>query len=309
MTIRRHTAVWVIFTLTLFSAFLVYSQDGKKSPPIFRVDVDTVYVKVSVADPLGRYVTGMEKESFKIYEDNVEQTVLHFSMPSAPISVCIVFDISGSMGYHKNIQLGKTWLANLLRSTFIEGRHPDDEYSLITFNHKVNLVQAFTNKSNEVENALASKKSGGSTALYDAVYRALDHIKEGKNEKKAIILITDGEENSSRYKWGDIREFCKESDVQVYGIGVQGPEQYGHSTISHLVGITGGRAFAGGWGDLAYYFDLINAELRSQYLLSYVPTNPVHDGKWRRIRVKLDTPRGFPKLIIRAREGYYAARY
>ena len=299
----------MISALLLFFVSYLCSQDKKTTPPIFRVDVDTVYVKVSVSDQLGRYVTGLEKENFKIYEDNVEQTALHFSMPSAPISVGIVFDISGSMGFSHNIRIGKSWLASLLRSTFMEGRHPEDEYSLITFNHKVNLVQAFTENSNEVENALASMKPGGWTALYDAVYRALDLIKEGRNEKKAIVLITDGEENSSRYKWGEIREFCKESDVQIYGIGLLGPEQYGHGTISHLVGITGGRAFSGSLGDLAYYFDLINAELRSQYLLSYVPTNTVHDGKWRRIRIKLDAPAGLPKLTIRARDGYYASKY
>ncbi|MBN1569777.1 MAG: VWA domain-containing protein [Acidobacteria bacterium] len=307
MIARNQVFLWMISASLLIFTPSLPCQEKQATPPIFRVEVETVYVKVSISDPLGRYVTGLEKENFKIYEDNIEQTILHFSMPAAPISVGIVFDISGSMGYGRNIRIGKSWLANLLRSIFIEARHPEDEFSLITFNNKVNLVKAFTDKSNEVENALSPTKPGGSTALYDAVYRALDHIKEGKNDKKAIVLITDGEENSSRYKWSEVREFCKESDVQIYGIGMPGPEQYGHSTISHLVGLTGGRAFSGEWGDLSYYFDLINAELRSQYLLSYVPSNTLHDGKWRRIRVKLDVPAGLPKLTIRAREGYYAS--
>jgi Ca-activated chloride channel family protein len=115
-------------------------------------------------------------------------------------------------------------------------------------------------------------------------------MKEARNEKKALILITDGEDNSSRYNREDVSEFCKESDVQIYAIGLAGPEGYGHSVLNHLVSLTGGRLFFTGLGELGYYFNLIHAELRSQYLLSYIPSNTAHDGKWRRIKIKLDPP-------------------
>ena len=303
------TRYWLVSTILLYFASCLIGQDEKTPPPLFKVSVDTVYVKVAVADRLNRYVTGLQKQHFKIYEDNVEQTIQHFSQPLAPVSLGIVFDVSGSMGFDDNIRIGKSWLASLLRTSFLETRNPEDEYSLITFNQKVNLVQAFEETGAEALNDVALQKPGGWTALYDAVYRGLDHLKEAKNEKKALILITDGEENKSRYSWSEVRDLSTESDVQIYGLGLSGPEGYGHRNINDLIGLTGGRVFFGSYADLGYYFDLIHAELRTQYLLSYIPTNPVHDGKWRRIRIKLDPPPGTPKLSIRARDGYYARKF
>ena len=171
MTIRQQTRIWVIPAILLCFANSLDSQEKKTTPPVFRVAVDTVYVKVTVADPLGRYVTGLEKEHFKIYEDNIEQTVLHFSQPSAPISVGIIFDISGSMGFSGNIRIGKNWLAGLLQSSFLDVRTPEDEYSLITFNETVNLVKAFADDTEDMQHEVVSQKAGGWTALYDAVYQ------------------------------------------------------------------------------------------------------------------------------------------
>jgi Ca-activated chloride channel homolog len=298
--------------LRLIAAFLLCfhestsGQDKKPSVPLFRVDVETVYVKVTVSDPLGRYVTGLEKEHFKVYEDNVEQTISHFSQESAPISLGFVFDISGSMGTGLNVGKAKNWFIRLL-----EIRNPDDEYALITFNTKVNLVQAFTSDSAELQNDIAYQKSGGRTALYDAVYRGLDHVREGKNDKKALILVSDGEDNSSRYRATEVRELSKESDVQIYAIGLVGPEGYGQGVLNSIARITGGRAFfPSGYGadNIGYYIDLIHTELRNQYLLGYVPSNRTRDGNWRQIKVKLDAPRGFPKLAVRNRDGYYAGK-
>ncbi len=263
-----------------------------------------MFVKVSVTDPLNRYVTGLEKENFKVYEDKVEQTILHFSQQSAPISVGIIFDISGSMKDNNNIKKAKAAITR-----FLEAGNPEDQYFLITFNHKTNLAQGFTDQSSSLASDVAFQKPGGRTALYDAVYMGLDEVKEGRNEKKALILITDGEDNSSRYSPSEVREFAKESDVQIYGIGEEGKLGYGRSEIQNIVGITGGRAFfPNNFNELDYYIDLVHAELRNQYVLGYVPTNKAHDGKWRRIRVKLDAPQGLPKLIVHAKEGYYAPK-
>jgi Ca-activated chloride channel family protein len=261
-------------------------------------------VKVSVTDPLNRYVTGLEKEHFKVFEDKVEQTIVHFNQESAPISVGLIFDVSGSMKDNNNIKKAKSAI-----SRFLEGGNPNDEYFLITFNQKTTLVQSFTSQSASLQNDVAFQKPGGRTAMYDAVYMGLDQIKQAKNEKKALILITDGEDNSSRYSPTEVREFAKESDVQIYAIGEEGNLGYGRSEIQNIVGITGGRTFfPNNFNELDYYIDLVHAELRSQYVLGYQPTNTSHDGKWRRIRVALDAPKGLPKLIIKAREGYYAPK-
>jgi Ca-activated chloride channel homolog len=289
-------------------ACLCFNLGGqeKKQPtrPLFKIDVETVFVKVSVTDPLNRYVTGLEKEHFKIYEDKVEQEILHFSQQSAPISVGLIFDVSGSMKDNDNIRKAKNAIAR-----FMQTDNPEDETFLVAFNHNTNLVHDFTNQSSSVQNDVAIQKPGGRTALYDAVYLGLDKIKRGKNEKKALILITDGEDNSSRYSAAEVREFAKESNVQIYGIGQEGKLGYGASVIQNIIGITGGRGFfPNNFNELDYYIDLIHAELRNQYVLGYRPTNQGHDGKWRRITVKLDAPQGLPKLIVHAREGYYAPR-
>lgn len=297
----------MLWTVLFFLASCLDGQDKKDQPPLFKVQVDTVYLKVSVADRLNRYVTGLEKENFKVYEDNVEQQVIHFSQQSAPISVGIIFDISGSMGYGGNMRIGKSWLTRFLRSS-LEIRNPLDEYSLITFNTAINLVKTFSDSTGDVQSEVALQKPGGWTALYDAIYRGLDHLKQGRNEKKALIVVSDGEDNRSRYSFSDVRELCRESDVQIYGIGLPGPESRGHGTMGELVALSGGRAFFSGLGDLGYYFDLIHAELRSQYLLGYIPSNRARNGLWRQIRVKLDAPKGLPKLSIKTKDGYYAPK-
>lgn len=259
---------------------------------------------MSVSDPIGRYVTGLEKEHFKVYEDKVEQEIDYFIQQAAPISVGIIFDVSASMKDNNNIRKAKAAIAR-----FLQQGNPEDEYFLITFNQKTTLVQSFTDQSSTLQSDVAFQKPGGRTAMYDAIYMGLDQIRGAKNEKKALILITDGEDNSSRYSLSEVREFAKESDVQIYGIGEEGRLNYGRYEIQNIVGITGGRTFfPNSFNELDYYIDLIHAELRNQYVLGYKPTNRTHDGKWRKIRVKLDAPKGLPKLIVHAKEGYYAPK-
>ncbi len=302
----RFRAVSALFV----AAFLTYALDlmgqaqRPATTPLFKVGVETVFVKVSVTDPLNRYVTGLEKEHFQIYEDKVEQTISHFHQQSAPISVGLIFDVSGSMKDNNNIKKAKNAI-----SRFLQSGNPDDEYFLITFNQKTTLVQSFTAQSSSLQNDVAFQKPGGRTAMYDAVYMGLDQIKNAKNEKKALIVITDGEDNSSRYSANEVREFAKESDVQIYAIGEEGKLGYGRAEIQNLVSTTGGRTFfPNNFNELDYYIDLIHAELRTQYVIGYIPTNKSHDGKWRRIRVKLDAPQGLPKLMVHAKEGYYAPK-
>jgi len=296
---------WIILAFSGVIAFSLHAQSQKPaSPPVFKVDVEMVFVKVSVTDPLNRYVTGLETQHFRVYEDNVEQTISHFNQEAAPISAGIIFDVSASMKDNNNIRKAKNAITR-----FLQFGNPVDEYFLITFNNRTNLALSFTDQSSSLENEAAFQKAGGTTALYDAVYLGLDQIKKGAHEKKALIVISDGEDNSSRYTSTEIREFAKEMDVQVYAIGQTGPLGTGSSELQRIVNITGGRAFfPNNFNELDYYIDLVHAELRSQYVLGYMPTNKGHDGKWRRIRIKLDAPQGLPKLILHAREGYYAPK-
>jgi Ca-activated chloride channel family protein len=302
VNVRKPTFLLLVFLIFCSGLHLAGQDRKKQSTPLFKVDVETVFVKVAVSDPLNRYVTGLEKEHFRIFEDNIEQEIIHFDQQSAPISVGIIFDISGSMKDNANIIKAKSAIAK-----FLEYGNPEDEYLLITFNQKTKLVRDFSQQVSTLQNDIVFQKPGGNTSLYDAVYMGLSYVMEGTNEKKALILITDGQDNSSRYSSKEVREFAKESSVQIYSIGQLGELGYGMSIIRELVNITGGRAFfPNNFNELDYYIDLIHAELRNQYVLGYRPTNQNHDGKWRRIKVQLDAPKGLPDLKVRAREGYYA---
>jgi Ca-activated chloride channel homolog len=296
--------VFVVFAFMLaYPAAASNAQDSKKNrPPVFRIGVETVFVNVTVADTYNRYVTGLEKEHFRIFEDRIEQSITYFSQEPAPISVGIILDVSSSMKDDGNIQKAKSAIGR-----FLINDSTQDEYFLMTFNHEVTLLHDFTNRATDLQNAAAWLQPGGQTALYDAVYRGVDHALNGRNTKKAIIVITDGEDNSSRYSPREVRELARESDVQIYVIGQQGRLGYGIAEIKNLVSITGGRPFfPNNFNELEYYIDIIHAELRSQYLLGYTPSNLEHDGKWRRINVRLEPPQGLPRLSIHAREGYYA---
>ncbi len=294
----------ILVSVVVLLGTVAFSPAQHAKPPLFKVDVDTVFVKVSVTDPLDRCVTGLERDDFKLYEDKVKQRISVFKEEPAPVSVGIIFDVSGSMKTNGNIGSARAAL-----SRFLQGANPEDEFFLIEFNQEVAVVSDFTHDGASLMNKAALRLPGGRTAIYDAVYRGLEKIKEGKNDRKALILITDGEDNSSRYSPSEVREFAKESDVELYAIGEPGELGYGRSEIENIVHMSGGRAFfPDSFNDLDYYVDLIYSELRNEYVLGYVPNNKEHDGKWRKIEVKLDPPAGLPRLAVRAREGYYASR-
>jgi Ca-activated chloride channel family protein len=302
--VRNRISCLLLIPLLCLCSDLSGQDRQQRKRPLFKVDVETVFVKVAVTDEMNRYVTGLEQEHFKVYEDNVEQEIIHFDQQTAPISVGIIFDVSGSMKENQNIKKAKNAIAR-----FLESGNTEDEYFLITFNQKTKLVRGLDEQVDSLQNDVAFQKPGGDTALYDAVYMGLNYVMQGKNDKKALILITDGEDNSSRYSPSEVNEFAKESGVQIYGIGQKGDLGYGMPLVSKIASITGGRAFfPNNFNELDYYIDSIHAELRNQYVLGYQPTNQVHDGKWRRIKVKLDAPRGLPRLSVHAREGYYAPK-
>ncbi len=291
----------IVFNLLFLFVLLGAGASGQeRSTPRFRVGVDTVTVQVTVSDPLNRYVVGLEKEHFKIFENKVEQTITHFFSDKSPISAGIILDVSGSM----KINIGSARNAVV---RFLERGDPGDQYFLITFNNRTTLVQDFTPGSGNIQNQISISNPKGRTALYDAVYLGLEKMRDSRQDKKALIIITDGEDNSSRYTFRELKDFVKESDVQIYVIGARGQLGYGRGIIADFGRLTGGRSFfPNNFKQLDYFVDLIHTELRNQYILGYRPADRNFSGEWRKINVRLEPPEGLPKLRVRAKEGYFA---
>lgn len=286
-----------------------YADKPKVTERSIRVDVDLVLVNVTVTDPFNRLVTGLESENFRVFEEKSEQEVLHFSSEDVPISIGVIFDLSGSMS-------NKVDKARLAAIQFFKTANPQDEFCLVSFNDRAQLVSRFTNQVEELQTRLMYTGAKGRTALLDAIYLGLSQMKGARNTKKALLIISDGGDNSSRYNEADIRNFVKEADVQLYAIGIYEPtgtrgrtpeEMGGPSLLNDLSELTGGRAFTvENLNDLPDIAAKISMELRNQYVLGYKPANKSHDGKWRKIKVRLRPPKGLPPLNVYAKAGYYA---
>jgi len=267
-----------------------------------RVDVNSVRVRVSVSDALNRFVTGLKQEHFELYEDKVKQTIVNFTQQPAPVTLGLVFDVSRSMK-------PKILKARKNAIQFLEDGDPQDEFLLVLFSDRARVAQQLTHDIRHIQNKISLTTPKGNTALLDAIYIGLDKIQEGTHAKKALIVITDGEDNNSRYSFGEVKEFAREIDCQIYIIGEHGHMGYGESIMQQLAKMSGGRVFfPNSINELEYFIELIHSELRNQYILGYIPTNKRKDGSWRKINVKLDPPPGLPKLFLHYREGYYAPK-
>jgi Ca-activated chloride channel family protein len=306
---RLHGIVKLIVVVAL-AAGTVSAQQLKTPAPngsqTLKVDVDLVVVNATVTDPHNRYVTGLEREHFQLWEDKVEQSLEYFSAEDVPLTVGIIFDVSGSMK-------DKLSAARDAAVTFLKMGNPADEYLLVEFSNRPELTQDLTTDVERLQNRIVFAPAKGMTALYDAVYVGLNRIKEGSNPKKALLLITDGEDNRSRYNFSNIREFVKEQDVQIYAIGIVdawasqfGTGTSGRALIQELSELTGGRAFfPGSVYELEDICTKIAIELKNQYVLGYRSTNESQNGKWRKIRIQITPPTGLPRLNVRAKAGYY----
>jgi len=285
------------------------APENERIKPNLRIDTNLVLVPITVTTPMNQIVTGMEKENFRLFEDKVEQEITYFASFDAPISIGLVFDASGSMGN----KLNKSRQA---AAAFFKTANPEDEFFLIQFNERPQLVVPFTRNVEEIQNRLTFTQAKGRTALLDALYLAMQTLKKGRNPRKAILVISDGGDNSSRYTETEIRNLLKEADAQVYAIGIFEPigsrgrtaeELAGPGLLSDLAEMTGGRHFpVDNLNDLPDIAAKIGLELRNQYVLGYISKNQNRDGKYRRITVKLNQPRGLPPLRALHRQGYYA---
>jgi len=274
-----------------------------------RVETTLVQIPVAVTDSLNRFVLGLQKEDFHLFEDGVELNIAHFSGEDAPISVGLVFDESGSMDY----KLGTSQAAV---AQFMKTMNAGDEAFLVEFSDAAKLSVGFTSHPEKIQSALTAAQPAGLTAMLDAVNLALHEMKKATNSRKAIVIISDGGDNHSQYTPAQIEALVREADVQIYAMGVFEPvlslglapeEVSGPRLLSEIATQTGGRAFSAALlGDLPSVSARIAVELRNQYVLGYYPKNQAHDGHYRKVEVKVSQPPGVSALKAHWRLGYYA---
>ena len=276
---------------------------------VIRTDVDLALVNVTVTDPYNRLVTGLEQDNFRVSEDGTEQEIVSFSSEDVPISIGVIFDFSGSMS-------NKVDKAREAALQFFKTANPQDEFFLVSFNERAELTSAFTNSVEDLQSRMMLTAPKGRTALLDAIYLGLSQMRGAHNAKRALLILSDGGDNHSRYNENDIKRLVKEADTQLYAIGLFDPLGYRNRTMEELNGpslladiteLTGGRVFAvEHLNDLPDIASKIGMELRNQYVLGYRPSNHAHDARWRKIKVKLRAPKGLPPLTVYSKTGYYA---
>jgi Ca-activated chloride channel homolog len=271
-----------------------------------KVDVDLVLIPATITDPLNRLVTGLERTNFELFENGEKQEIRHFSSEDAPLSLGVIFDMSGSM----NSKLEKAREAVV---EFFRTANPQDEFFMIAFSEKPELLSDFTSSVEDIQGKLVTAVAKGRTALLDAIYLGLNKMRHAHEQKKALLIISDGGDNHSRYTESEIKNLVKEADVQIYAIGIfdvnpsTTEERMGPTMLGAITDVTGGRTYTiDNPNELADVATKIGIELRNQYVLGYRPKNPVHDGKWRKVRVKLNPPKGLPPLHVYSKTGYYA---
>lgn len=280
-----------------------------KPPQVMHVEVELALVNVVVTDPYNRLVTGLDPDNFRVFEDNVEQEIVTFSSEDVPISIGVIFDCSGSMSN----KLGKAREAAI---EFFKTANPADEFFLVSFNERAELTSSFTNSVEDLQSQMMLTSSKGRTALLDAIYLGLSQMRGAHNTKRALLILSDGGDNHSRYEENDIKRLVKEADTQLYAIGIFDPLGYrsrtpeelnGPSLLTEITEMTGGRVFAAeNISELPDIAVKIGLELRNQYVLGYRPSHKAHDGRWRKIKIKMRAPRGLPPLTVYSKTGYYA---
>jgi Ca-activated chloride channel homolog len=273
-------------------------------------NTDLITLTVTVTDTYGRYVSGLSKNAFSILDNKQPQDIAFFSDDDSPVSVGVIFDVSGSMSGDK-VKRARDAL-----SKFIQTSHDSDEYFLIAFNSRAQLLLDKTRDGNSVLNKLTFVETKSQTALYDACYLGVEKVQRGQHPKRALLLISDGQDNNSRYTFKELQKLLKESDVTLYAIGILSGSDAGSSLgmegqgiLDELAGVSGGKAFfPRSAAEMDDIFEQIALELRHQYSIGYKPESFVNDGKWHRVKISVKPPKGLPRLFVRAKEGYYATQ-
>jgi Ca-activated chloride channel family protein len=283
------------------------ARDATSAPGSnIHVDVNLVLIPMTVTDPMNRLVTGLERDNFSITDNNTGQTIKTFATQDAPLTIGIVFDLSGSME-------SKFLRARKALTEFLRTCNPQDEFFVVGFNDHPAVIVDYTSEVDDVEARMVMLKPEKRTALIDAVYLGVDKLKTAKYQRKALLVISDGGDNRSRYTDGELQRAVRESEVQIYSIGIFDPyagtteEREGPELLRSISEATGGRVFPiVDLADLADVAQKISQELRNEYVIGYTPTDTRRDGSWRKVKVRLLPPPGLPILTVHNREGYYA---
>lgn len=271
-----------------------------------QVNADLVLVPLTVTDPQNRLVTGLERSNFALFDNNSQQVIKSFATEDAPLSIGIIFDLSGSMQ-------SKFVRARKALSEFLHTCNPQDEFFVIGFNDRPAILVDYTSDVEDVEARMVMLKPENRTALVDAMYLGVNKLRDAKYTRKALLVVSDGGDNRSRYTQGELTRLVRESEVQIYSVGIfdsYAPtveEQNGPQLLHDLSETTGGRLFVvRDVQDLADIAERISEELRNEYVLGYTPTDRRRNGAWRKLNVRLLPPPGLPDLTVHNREGYYA---
>jgi VWFA-related protein len=279
----------------------VAAKSRGRSNAAIRVDTKLVLIPVTVTDSYGAAFPGLARDTFHLFEDGVEQDVKYFTAEDAPVSLGIVFDASRSME-------GKLDQSRAAVSRFFHTTVPGDEFFLVEFNNAPRLSSPFTRNTESIEKALVGITARNWTALLDAVYMAIHEMKHAANARKALLILSDGGDNNSRYTETEIRSRVREADVCIYSIGLGGGLLKHHvRLLKDLSDATGGQyAHAEKMTDLPDVVARISGAIRYQYLLGYSSSNSSNDGMYRKIQVRLKQPDAGPSLHASWRTGYYA---
>jgi len=279
---------------------------GTRQQPL-RVSVDLVLIPVTVTDALNHPHTNLTRENFTVYEGSQTQEIRYFSTEDSPISIGLLLDVSGSM--RDKIDTERTALEQFFRNA-----NPEDDYFVITFNNTPRVLSDVTQSTAGIETELGLVEPSGSTALLDAMYLGLSKLRSARYSRRALVIISDGGDNASRYNFREIKDLVAESDVMVYAIGIFGSSPFkafeevmGERWLKGLTDITGGRtSTVKNINQLPEECAHLSRELRSQYILGYQPSDKLTVGKWRKVRVTVRNPTQTDQLQSHYRRGYYA---
>jgi VWFA-related protein len=282
------------------------ANSGSQDPKI-RVDVNLVVLHTTVLDDRGRFADGLKEENFRVLEDKAEQKLAIFKREDIPVSMGLVIDNSGSMR-------DKRPRVNAAALTLVEASNPQDEAFVVNFNDDfyLDLDKDFSSSIPELKEALERIDSRGSTALYDAVIGSLDHVRKGKKDKKVLLVVTDGEDNTSHNSLEKTIREIQKTDTVIYTIGLLGEESKKNAkrakrALEEIAKASGGLAFfPENVSDVKDICENVAHDIRNQYTLAYYPTNTKRDGTFRTVQVDIIPPRGRGKLTARTRNGYYA---
>ncbi len=303
MRSSRFGLACLVFAVTggIACAQTTVSLTARSRPPAnglpasnFRVDARLVQIPVTVTDPMDRNVMSLTAENFRVFEDEVPQQIAAFSMNDAPLSAGIVFDTSGSMKHR--VQDSRAAVQQFLTTAV-----PEDEFSLVQFADAASLLAPLTLQPSEILRHLTSLDAHGWTALYDAVFLSMQQMRRATNPRRALLILSDGDDNNSRYTESEMLSLVREADVRVYAIGLFTRAR----CLERMAQETGGRMITvHNLAELPAAMEKLSLEMRNLYTVGYFPANANNDGRYRKVRVEVRPPAGAPPVRVSWRRGY-----